>query len=239
MTGIVVVSHSPALAHAAVELALQMGGEDPPPVHVAAGAADGSTGTDATAIAAAIDRAASDGGVLVIMDLGSAVLSAGLALDFVTTTAPVRLSPAPFVEGLVCAVVAAASGADVDEVHRQTLAALDAKRAQLSPDDPPSSGRVDARTPPAASFDAVVRNPSGLHARPAAAFVRTAARFDAQVEVTDLDTGRPPASAASLVALMALGIGQGTHVRVGASGPETTQALAALRALIDGGFGEV
>ncbi len=116
MIGIVAVSHSRALAEAAVELALQMGGTEPPVVRVAAGGPDGDLGTDAVAIAAAIDEADSSDGVLVLMDLGSALLSAETALEFVSAPDRVRLSPAPFVEGLVAAVVTAAGGAGLDAV---------------------------------------------------------------------------------------------------------------------------
>ncbi len=68
MIGLVAVSHSRPLAMAAVELALQMGGAAPPVVRVAAGGPDGDLGTDAVAIAAAIDEADSGDGVLVLMD---------------------------------------------------------------------------------------------------------------------------------------------------------------------------
>jgi len=238
MTGIVAVSHSPALARAAVDLALEMGGAHPPAIRIAAGGPDGSTGTDAIAIAAAIDAVADDGGVLVVTDLGSAILSARLALELVTTGARVRLSAAPFVEGLVAAVVAAASGAGVDDVDRQTLAALDAKRSQRGGEGTGASAEA-ASASAEASFDVVVSNPSGLHARPAATFARTAARYDADVQVTDLDAGGAPASASSLVALMALDVRQGTRVRVQASGPQAADALDALRALLDEGFGEL
>ena len=110
MIGIVVVSHSPELAHAAVDLARQMATRGGPVVEVAAGAG-GRLGTDATDVAAAIRRAASPDGVLVLMDLGSAVLSAELAAELVPDVAHVRLCPAPLVEGLVAAVVRAAGGA--------------------------------------------------------------------------------------------------------------------------------
>ncbi|MFM9709873.1 PTS-dependent dihydroxyacetone kinase phosphotransferase subunit DhaM, partial [Streptomyces galilaeus] len=76
------VSHSRPLAEAAVDLALRMGGDDPPAVRVAAGGPDGDLGTDATAIAAALDEVDSGDGVLVLMDLGSALLSAEMALEF-------------------------------------------------------------------------------------------------------------------------------------------------------------
>ena len=56
MIGIVVVSHSPGLAEAAVELALEMVSGAPPAIVIAAGAGEGVIGTDATKVAAAIDE---------------------------------------------------------------------------------------------------------------------------------------------------------------------------------------
>lgn len=258
MIGIVVVSHSPALAEAAVALAAQMGGDDPPAVRVAAGTPDGGFGTDAVAIAAAIDAAASGDGVLVIMDLGSAILSTELALDFTTTSDRVELSAAPFVEGLVSAVVVASTGAGIDAVAAEVRGALAAKRAQLGEPDAaapapgvapgtaaPGTAAPDTAAPdtaaPAdeAAFEGVVRNPSGLHARPAAAFARAAGRYDAAVEVTDLDGGSAPVSGKSLIALMALGVRPGTRVRVSATGADAREAVAELRELVESGFGEL
>lgn len=244
MIGIVVVSHSPALAAAAVDLALQMGGEVPPRIEVAAGTADGGFGTDAVEIAAAIDRAASEDGVLVVMDLGSAILSAEMAQDFVQSGTRVVLSPAPFVEGLVSAVVGAAGGGNLDAVAADIRGALDAKRAQLGEDrsgDPAVA--PDAPATPAdddaASFEAVIRNPSGLHARPAAAFVRAAGRFDARVQIADLDAGSAPVAGNSLLALMSLGVRPGTRVRVTATGPQAREAVEELRTMVEDGFGEM
>jgi dihydroxyacetone kinase DhaKLM complex PTS-EIIA-like component DhaM len=81
VVGIVIVSHSKRLADAAVELALQMVRGTPPPIEVAAGLDDHVLGTDAARVKEAIDRVASPDGVVVMMDLGSAVLSAELALE--------------------------------------------------------------------------------------------------------------------------------------------------------------
>ncbi len=80
MVGIVVVSHSAALADGVVELARQMGGDELA-LEAAGGLEDGSIGTDAERVAAAIERAMSDDGVLVLMDLGSALLSAEMAVE--------------------------------------------------------------------------------------------------------------------------------------------------------------
>ncbi|KTR94797.1 hypothetical protein NS220_07770 [Microbacterium testaceum] len=239
MIGLVAVSHSRALADAAVELALQMGGENPPTVRVAAGGPDGDLGTDAVAIAAAIESADSGDGVLVLMDLGSAILSAETAREFVAEPGRVRLSPAPFVEGLVAAVVTAAGGADLDTVATECARAVEAKRTQLGEDDDTEvSASATERGGAEASFEAVVTNPSGLHARPAATFVKAASRYDADVRIADLDTGSEEISGRSLLALMALGIRQGSRVRVSATGPAAQAALTELQALIEDGFGE-
>lgn len=242
MIGIVAVSHSRPLAEAAVDLALRMGGDDPPVVKVAAGGPDGDLGTDAAAIADALDAADSGDGVLVLMDLGSALLSAEMALEFAAAPDRVVLSPAPFVEGLVGAVVTAAGGASLSEVAAEVARAADAKRTQLGSPEPASAAPSPSAEAPSAdglSFETTVINPSGLHARPAATFVKAAARFDADVQIADLDGGADPVSARSLLALMALGIRQGARVRVTAVGPEAREALDELRALIDDGFGEV
>ncbi len=243
MIGLVAVSHSRPLAMAAVELALQMGGAAPPVVRVAAGGPDGDLGTDAVAIAAAIDEADSGDGVLVLMDLGSAILSAETALEFVAAPERVRLSAAPFVEGLVAAVVTAAGGADLDAVAAEVGGAGEAKRRHLGEADPtagPGAERSasDLDDGGRTSFETVVVNPSGLHARPAATFVKAASRYDADVRIADLDAGGEEVSARSLLALMALGVRRGARVRVSATGPQAVQALAELRALIDDGFGE-
>src|SRR3954449_9138769 len=113
MIGLVVVSHSRALARAAVALASEMTPTTAARIEVAAGLDDTTFGTDATQIATAITDADSGDGVVVLMDLGSAVLSAELALDLLDDAARERalVCPAPLVEGLVGAAVSAASGA--------------------------------------------------------------------------------------------------------------------------------
>ncbi|HKN48302.1 MAG TPA: phosphoenolpyruvate--protein phosphotransferase, partial [Candidatus Polarisedimenticolia bacterium] len=83
-----------------------------------------------------------------------------------------------------------------------------------------------------------VRNPLGLHARPAARFVQVAGSFDARVLVRNLTTGRGPASARSLNGVATLGVRQGHDVEVIATGPQAKEALAALRALADRNFDE-
>lgn len=75
--GIVVVSHSRALAEAAVALASEMVHKDPPPLEIAAGTPDGGFGTDAAEVMNAIGTVDQGDGVAIFTDLGSAIMSAG------------------------------------------------------------------------------------------------------------------------------------------------------------------
>jgi phosphotransferase system HPr (HPr) family protein len=84
-----------------------------------------------------------------------------------------------------------------------------------------------------------VRNPSGLHARPAATFVRAAGGFGSDVTVTNLT--RDPersASAKSVLGVMGLAVSQGHRIRVAASGEDAEDAVAQLTALVESGLGE-
>ena len=120
--GLVVVSHSRLIAEGTAELAGQMAG---PEVRIvpAGGMSDGSIGTDAARIAEAIGEAGTGSGVVVLADLGSAVLSTRTALELLDDPAGVRLSRGPIVEGAVMAAVQASTGATLDEVLEAAEAA--------------------------------------------------------------------------------------------------------------------
>jgi phosphoenolpyruvate---glycerone phosphotransferase subunit DhaM len=113
--GLVVVSHSRLIAEGTAELAGQMAG---PEVRIVAagGMADGAIGTDAARIAEAIGEADTGAGVVVLADLGSAVLSTRTALELLDDPGAVRLSTGPIVEGAVMAAVQASTGSTLDEV---------------------------------------------------------------------------------------------------------------------------
>ena len=134
MTGLVLVSHSAELARAALGLAAGLVPGLDVRVELAAGLPDGGLGTDATEVAAAIGRADDGGGVLVLADLGSGIMSAETALELVDpgVGARVRLSPAPFVEGLIGAYAAAGIGKRLDDVAGEAEAATEAKRIQMT-----------------------------------------------------------------------------------------------------------
>jgi len=75
MVGIVLVSHSPRIAEGTLDLVRQMVG-DKVPIEIAAGTSDGRLGTDAAAVEKKIRKVHRGDGVLIMVDLGSAVLSA-------------------------------------------------------------------------------------------------------------------------------------------------------------------
>jgi phosphoenolpyruvate---glycerone phosphotransferase subunit DhaM len=129
--GLVVVSHSAKIAEGVVELAGQMA----PDVRIraAGGTDDGGIGTDATLIAEAIEAADDGDGVLVLVDLGSAVLSAQLAIDELVDEARrgrVRISDSPLVEGAVVGAVQASTGSDLDEVDQAATEAATMAKAK-------------------------------------------------------------------------------------------------------------
>lgn len=90
-------------------------------------------GTDAMQVYQAIASVYGDDGVLVLMDLGSAVLSAEMALEFLSEKQreKVRLCEAPLVEEAIAVAVTVVSGADIEQVISEARGALTAKVFQL------------------------------------------------------------------------------------------------------------
>ena len=237
MVGIVVVSHSADLAQAAAGLALQMVNGPAPRIEIAAGTSDDRLGTDAAAVAEAIVAADEGEGVVVIMDLGSAVLSAELALELLSKPgSQVRLVPAAFVEGIFAAVISAAGGGQLDAVARDAEEALHAKAAQLGRTEPPTGANVIISRP-AIVAKATIVNADGIHARPAALIVEALASLDAQVTIATEHAA--PVSARSPTALMSLGTRAGDVLRIEADGAGADTAVDRLVALVHDGFGEL
>ena len=248
--GIVAVSHSKPLAEAARDLALQMISGEQPPIAVAAGTADGGFGTDAVAVSEAIAEVENGDGTVVLVDLGSAILSAEMALEFLPDPdARVEIVAAPFVEGLLAAVVRAATGGSVDEVAVEARGALLGKQEQLG-QLPESAGAdrtrevhidltAELHAPKAAqpaekielaSSTVTLINPAGLHARPAAQLaelageLNTATDFAFTVAAKHKKTGDERiANLLSPLAVAALGTRAGDSVTVAAT---TTAQLA-------------
>lgn len=224
--GIVVVAHSHALAQAAVDLASEMLHGRPVRIAVAAGLDDGAFGTDAVRVQAAIEEV-DDGssGVLVLMDLGSAVLSAEMARDLLDPAVAerVRLCAAPLVEGLVAATVTAGAGGTLAEVEAEATAALSGKqshlRAPAERQPPAEDGEPSAR----ATF--VLTNEHGLHARPAAKLVAEIRALDAQVRLRNRSTGSEAVPGSSLTRVATLGALKGHEIEVTATGNQAKEAV--------------
>lgn len=124
--GIVLVSHSARLAEGAADLAGQVSGGTVR-VLAAGGTDDGELGTSAEKIGAAVASAETGAGVLVLPDLGSAVLTVRAMLEDLPG-ARVVLADAPFVEGAVAATVTAAAGADLRAVAKAAEEAWHARK---------------------------------------------------------------------------------------------------------------
>ncbi|HTC69258.1 MAG TPA: dihydroxyacetone kinase phosphoryl donor subunit DhaM, partial [Acidothermaceae bacterium] len=251
MVGIVVVSHSWALARAAVALATQMVAGESPRVALAAGLDEETFGTNPVSVREAIEEVDSPDGVVVLCDLGSAILSAEMALEFLADDVRDRvlISAAPLVEGLVVALVTAAGGAPASEVAAEATNALAGKIGQLSTAAASAEGTptgsevlvVSDDGPPAASAILVVDIPHGLHARPAARLVSTVRGFDARVRLRSLaDDGANVAavSASSMSAVSTLGARQGDRLELSAWGREAAKARDAVVALAERGWDE-
>ena len=88
------------------------------------------------------------------------------------------------------------------------------------------------------TIDQTIRNPSGLHARPAAMFVKTAAGFASRITLENLDRGTAPIDAKSIIAVMSSGVATGHRVRVTAEGADEDAAIETLEAFIASGLGE-
>jgi len=235
---LVLVSHSQRLAQGAVELSAQMA---PGVLLLAAGGTDeGGLGTSYDRVSGAIDEALRvTEGVVVLADLGSAVMTVESVLDLEDGyDGRVRLADAPFVEGAVAAAVTAHGGGDVAEVLASAehaggtfaVAADAGTDAGAGTDAPAAGGTTPADG--AARATVTLRNRLGLHARPAAVLARLVAGFDASVAIDGVN-------GASVLELMKLGATGGQELTVTGEGPQATEAVRAVVEAVEAGFGEV
>ena len=232
----VIVSHSEALARGVCELAAQMA----PDVRfeAAGGTDDGRIGTSydlvETAVEAALKAVDGEGsGVIVLTDLGSATMTVESVIDMSDEPERVRFVDTCLVEGAVASSVRAQLGeslSQVAEVAASLAPRLEAPPSQAHEEGVPvivGTAEGAPASPMRASGSAVVADPVGLHARPAAAFVRLAGTFDAEITVNGAD-------GCSVLDLMALGIRQGQTVLIEATGADATAAVAALTDMLEG-----
>ncbi len=243
MVGIVVVCHSEQLAIGVCELALQMAGGQSVLAVPAGGMDDGGLGTSLDKVTGALEQVLAQGDALVLADLGSAVLVTQMAIEALSPEQQGRvcLTNAPLVEGAIAAVVAAAGGGDLPTVRNAAERALEVpKIPSEAPVALPETPIPPAQVGPVESVELPVLNPTGLHARPAALFVRTAMKFRADITVQNVTHGRPAANAKSMMDVASRGTAwQGERIRIVAQGEDAVEAIAALRQLVESGFGEM
>lgn len=245
MTGLVLVSHSRELARVAMKFAEKVC-EVNVPIAYAGGVQGGFSelGTDATDILEAIEKVYSKDGVVVLMDMGSAMLSAEVALELLEEEKAknIKLSSAPLVEGALSAVVQISINAPLSTIVSEAANSLHSKRTHIQDfyridsaheTDIPETDMMDA-------FDRLftIANEHGLHARPAAKFVKEVAKYKATVNVTNISGNKGPVSARSLNKIATLGIRKNDAIRVSASGEEAKELLDAIDKLIIDNFGE-
>jgi dihydroxyacetone kinase phosphotransfer subunit len=117
--GIVIVSHSPDVAKGAADMVRQMVGNEVP-LAFTGGDPGGGLGTSVETILAAIDRAWSEKGVAILVDLGGAETNSEMAIEMLPEDRQGRVvvCNAPIVEGAVMAATEAWGGASLDEVRR-------------------------------------------------------------------------------------------------------------------------
>jgi phosphoenolpyruvate-protein phosphotransferase/dihydroxyacetone kinase phosphotransfer subunit len=246
--GLVIVSHSTQLAAGVAELAGQMA-QGKTRIAAAGGAVDDALGTSVDKILAAIESVAGPDGVLVLLDLGSAILSTEMALELLDDDqrSRIRLSSAPLVEGAVAAALEASLGHTLAEVQQaaektaspeqlKLLKPLTQAEEATNPDEEGSTAQATA-APEAGTLEVqlLLTNPMGLHARPASLFVQTAGRFQAIIQV--LGRGRH-ADAKSIMGVLSLGARQGDVIILRVTGTDAEAAVAALSELVRADFYE-
>lgn len=127
MVGFVIVSHSETLAKGVVELTKMMA--DDVPIRAAGGLDDGSFGTSFEKISNAIEEVYSDDGVIVLMDMGSAVMTTEMVLELMPER-KIVMADCPLVEGAVAATVSAMVGRSLDEIMNELSDVREQKKLQ-------------------------------------------------------------------------------------------------------------
>jgi multiphosphoryl transfer protein len=243
MVGLVLVSHSRSLAEAVGNLVRRAVNADLQLVCSGGVGEDrAELGTDALAIQEAINTVYSEDGVLVLMDMGSAILSAETAKELLNPEQQekVRLTSAPLVEGGIAAAVQAQLGASLDEVTNAALQSLLPKQDQVQ-DVPPSPPAAAPPVPDLSTYeilDVTIQNPHGLHLRPAALLIKTLSGFPAEVLIENRTASRGPILARSLVDVTRLQIHEGDCVRFSISSADPKPVIDSIRSLVEDQFGE-
>ncbi len=242
MVSLVLVSHSLPLAESIANLIQHIVKEDMS-IAIAAGVDDPEHpwGTDVIKIQQAIESVYSDDGVIVLMDLGSAVLSAEMAREFLNPEqqAKVKLCAAPLVEGAIAASVIASTGANLETVITEAQQSLTAKLSHLAASNiaPPVELSPQLLTKPLTCI-LTINNTLGLHLRPAAQFVATANQFSSDIQVKNITKSSNFVNGKSINQLMLLGVKSGEQIEIEAKGNDASLFLNKIKELVANNFSE-
>jgi phosphocarrier protein FPr len=234
MIGILIISHSAHIARGVKDLADQMA-RGRVQIAAAGGTLEGELGTSIDLITRSLEELKDVASILAFVDLGSAVMSAEMALEL--SGKPFVLSGAPLVEGaLVAAVEATREGISLQEVAALAERALEAKGVSLNPE---LEGTAPLPASAVAETVLQITNHAGLHMRPANLFIQTASRFQSTIRARNLDRpDRPEGNIKSMLDVMKLGVASGQRIALRAEGDDAQAAITALSALVESNFGE-
>jgi dihydroxyacetone kinase phosphotransfer subunit len=222
--GIVIVSHSPLVAEGTADMVRQMVG-DTAPLASCGGNPDGGLGTSVEAILAAIERAWSEAGVAVLVDLGGAATNSEMAVEMLPPerAARVVVCNAPIVEGAVIAATEASGGASLAAVKRAAEGLSPAEESEPATAANKAEGSI------------LMTHAAGLHARPAVKLTKLAKTFASRIELATAPTG-PWINAKSIVKVMAAKAPRNTALYFRAEGNDAADAVDAVVALVAGDF---
>lgn len=211
--GIMIVSHSHAIASGTSDLVRQIGGDNIP-ISFTGGTSDGGLGTDVDAIFKGLQEILSDSGVVVLYDMGSTEMSSEAAIEMFSQNQQEKIIilDAPLVEGSLIAGVESVQGSTLEEVQSVV------EKKHLVTDVISRSEDIQSIT---------ISHQIGLHARPAVKFTKLAKTFDANVQVK-LQEQTSWVDAKSIVRVMGLKARQGKVLNVKADGRDAAEAVKRL-----------
>ena len=242
MVGIVIIAHSAKLAEGIKELAEQMS-QGRVPIAAAGGLDNNTIGTNAERIFEAINAVYQPDGVLILLDLGSAVLSTEIAIQMLDLEkqSKVLMSEAPILEGAIAATVEASIGSSLKKVDNAARKVITVPKVAGAIPLVQSEAPIDTqkKVPYKNEIILPIINEIGLHARPAALFVQTASKFKSDIKVRNLTTGSSVINAKSMFGVLGLGAQKDHQIAISADGPDVAKAFKTLRKLVESGFGEM
>ncbi|SUO97753.1 dihydroxyacetone kinase phosphoryl donor subunit DhaM [Suttonella ornithocola] len=240
MVNLLLVSHSRQLAESVRELALQMA----PEAHISVAAGiddpDNPIGTDAVAVMEAIEtNAQTEDGIVILVDLGSAILSTQTALALVSPelAEKVTISPAPFVEGTIAAAVSAISGANREQILTESLSVLRAKESALGTSADAHHAISDNTANAKHKLTITVENKQGIHARPAAKIAAKLSKFSSDLTLTN-HRSEESANPKTLGGITQLNIQCGDMLTLSAEGTDAQDALETFQKMAKEHFGD-